>query len=140
MVSDAASSVAIVIAAVVIRFTGLVWLDPAVSVGIALLIVLWASGLLRDSLRVLLEMAPKGHDVTTITDAMIKRFPEITQTQNEHLWTITPSVIVFTAHLMVDGRQVQSHQINEWLEQIGHWLKETFDVSESTLQVELTSI
>jgi cobalt-zinc-cadmium efflux system protein len=140
MVSDAASSVAIVVAAVVIRFTNWVWLDPAVSIGIAFLILLWAGSLLSDSLRVLLEMAPKGHDIMTITDAMTIRFPEIIETQNEHIWTITPSIIVFTAHLVVDGRKVQSHQINEWLEQIEHWLKATFDVSESTLQVKLTLI
>ena len=133
MVSDAASSVAIVIAAVLIQFTNWIWLDPAVSIGIALLIVFWAGGLLRDSLRVLLEMAPKGHDVKTITIAMKKKFPQILDTNDEHVWTITPSVIVFTAHLVVNTNET------DLLEKVEHWLKEKFDVSESTLQLKLIS-
>lgn len=132
MVSDAASSVAIVIAAVVIRFTNWIWLDPVVSIGIALLIVFWAGGLLRDSLRVLLEMAPKGHDIETITTAMKKKFPQIISTNDEHVWTITPSVIVFTAHLVVNTNE------NDLPIKIGHWLKEKFDVSESTLQIQVS--
>ena len=137
MVSDAASSVAIVIAAIVIRFTNWIWLDPAVSIGIALLIVFWAGGLLRDSLRVLLEMAPKGHDIKTVTEAMKKQFPQIIDTENEHLWTITPSVIVFTAHLVVDTQQIKNNQINDWLIEVEQWLKKTFGISESTLQIQV---
>ncbi len=135
MICDAVSSVAIVIAAVIIHFTRWTWLDPVISIGIATLIVIWAGGLLRDSLRVLLEMAPKGHDTKTITDAMKKQFPQIVDTEDEHVWTITPSVIVFTAHLTIDAQQIDQQQLNNWLDEVGHWLNETFDVSESTMQI-----
>jgi cobalt-zinc-cadmium efflux system protein len=108
-----------------------------VSIGIALLIVFWAGGLLRDSLRVLLEMAPKGHDIKTVTEAMKKQFPQIIDTENEHLWTITPSVIVFTAHLVVDTQQIKNNQINDWLIEVEQWLKKTFDIGESTLQIQV---
>lgn len=136
MVSDAASSVAIVIAAIVMEFTSWTWLDPAVSIGIAVLIVLWAGNLLRDSLRVLLEMAPKGRNVETISKAMKKQFPQIIDTANEHIWAITPSAIIFTAHLKIDARQSNSTDLNKLLEEIDTWLKEKFDVNESTLQFE----
>lgn len=139
MVSDAVSSIAIVIAAVVIKYTNWTWLDPVVSIGIALLIVIWAAGLLKDSLRVLLEMAPKGHTVKNFTDAMKEKYPQIIDTQDEHVWTITPSIIVFTAHLTVDSNQLSYDQINDWLEEIEHWLEEKFDVSESTLQIKLST-
>lgn len=139
MVSDAASSVAIVIAAIVIRFTNWIWLDPAVSIGIAILIVLWAGGLLRDSLRVLLEMAPKGHDVETITKAMKKQFPQIIDTSDEHIWTITPSVIVFTAHLKINLQESTSKQSNALLDDLENWLKGEFGISESTLQLKIIS-
>lgn len=136
MVSDAASSVAIVIAAVLIRLTQWIWLDPAISLGIALLIVIWAVGLLRDSLRVLLEMAPKGHNVDTITNAMKEQFPQITATHEEHLWTITPAIIVFTSHVTVDPHQLTHLQANTWLDEVEHWLENTFNVNQSTLQIE----
>ena len=94
---------------------------------------------MRDSLRVLLEMAPKGHDSRTITEAMKKSFPQIIDTEEEHLWTITPAVIVFTAHLKIDAQQIKTSQINDWLIEVEQWLKKAFDISESTLQIELVN-
>jgi cobalt-zinc-cadmium efflux system protein len=135
MVSDAASSVAIVAAAIVIKYTNWTWLDPVVSIGIAVLIVIWAGSLLRESLRVLLEMAPKGHTVDDITESMSREFPQIVGAHNEHVWTITPSVICFSAHLEVDMSQLALHDLNEWITGVEQWLAEKFDVSESTLQV-----
>jgi len=139
MASDAASSVAIVIAAFVIRATGWNWLDPAVSIGIALLIVIWAVDLLRESLRVLLEMAPKGRNVDDIASAMRKRFPEIVTTDYEHVWAITPSTIIYTAHLTIDGVRVPRDRVNDWLESVNAWLNDEFGVSESTLQVKIVT-
>jgi cobalt-zinc-cadmium efflux system protein len=137
MIADAASSVAIVVAAIVIRYTGWLWLDPLVALGIGLLIVVWAWGLLRESLRVLLEMAPKGRNVHDITSALCEQFPAIIETQHEHLWTITPEVVVFSAHLTVDSSRLnpQHDGYREWLDAVAAWLGERFEVRETTLQV-----
>jgi cobalt-zinc-cadmium efflux system protein len=135
MIGDAASSVAIVVAAILIRVTQWLWIDPLVSVGIAVLIAIWAASLLRESLRVLLEMAPKGHTVDDIISAMRAKFPEIVDTEHEHVWTITPSVVCFSAHLTVDAAQLTRVDVNDWLHRIEHWLRDKFDVSESTLQL-----
>ena len=137
MVADAASSVAIVAAAVVIGYTGWLWLDPLVAMGIGLLIVVWAFGLLRESLRVLLEMAPKGRNVHDMVAALREQFPAIIDTQHEHLWTITPEVVVFSAHLTVDPSRLDPRQAEyrEWQDSVAVWLEKTFNVRESTLQV-----
>jgi cobalt-zinc-cadmium efflux system protein len=135
MIGDAASSVAIVIAAVVIRYTSWNWLDPAVSLLIALWIAVWALGLLKESARILLEMAPRGQFVHDISDAMRERFPAILETSHEHVWTITESVIVFSAHLLVDGDRLQRQGCNDWLETVEQWLAHEYKVTESTLQV-----
>jgi cobalt-zinc-cadmium efflux system protein len=140
MVSDAASSVAIVLAAIVIRFTQWVWLDPVVSMGIALLIVIWAGRLLRESLRVLLEMAPRGRTVKEIIDALQAEFPQVIEAEHEHVWTITPAVICFSAHLTVDASELPAAGINDWLHNVERWLADTFDISESTLQVWLLNL
>ena len=140
MVSDAASSVAIVLAAIVIRFTQWVWLDPVVSMGIALLIVIWAGRLLRESLRVLLEMAPRGRTVNEIIDVLQREFPQVIEAEHEHVWTITPSVICFSAHLTVDASRLPAGGINDWLHNVERWLADEFDVSESTLQVWLVNL
>ena len=137
MIADAASSVAIVVAAIVISYTGWVWLDSVVAMGIGLLIAVWAWGLLRESLRVLLEMAPKGHTVDDITSALQAQFPAIVDTENEHLWTITPELIVFSAHLTIDPAQVApgTSEYLQWLNSVTSWLEEQFGMRETTLQV-----
>ena len=137
MIADAASSVAIVVAAIVIGYTGWLWLDPLVAIGIGLLIVVWALGLLRESLRVLLEMAPKGRNVHDIVFALREQFPAIIYTEHEHLWTITPEVVVFSAHLTVDPSRLgpQQAEYREWQDSVALWLEKKFDVRESTLQV-----
>ena len=70
-----------------------------------------------------------------ITGAMREHFPAIVATSNEHVWTITPSLIVFSAHLSVDPGQLDIDDMNGWLEDVEHWLEERFDIAESTLQV-----
>lgn len=134
MIGDAASSVAVVLAAVAIHYTHWLWLDPAVSLIIAALIAVWAVGLLRESARVLLEMAPRGRNVHQITDALRARFPAILSIEHEHLWTITEQTVLFSAHLQVDPAQLPCDGLAVWLEEVEGWLEENYDIAESTLQ------
>lgn len=136
MLGDAASSIAVVGAALVIRRTQWVWIDPVVSIAIAMWIAVWAMGLLRESTRVLLEMAPKGHNVEEISASLRERFPMIVETSNEHVWTITQEVIVFSAHLHVDLNRLSVAQMNLWVHEVERWLAEKFNITESTLQVQ----
>lgn len=140
MVGDAASSIAIVVAALAIRSTGWAWIDPAVSIAIATWVAVWAGDLLRESARVLLEMAPKGRNVHEIAEALKKRFPEVVSTSHEHLWTITPDVAVFTARLRVNPERLQREEMEPWLHEAHDWLHEAFHISESTLQVSFSGL
>jgi Co/Zn/Cd efflux system component len=97
--------------------------------------VLWAWSLLRESLRVLLEMAPKGRNVHETTSGLREHFPPILDTNHEHVWTITPDVVVFSAYLTRDPEQVEPREVDGWLRSVEAWLAERFDVRESTLQV-----
>ncbi|MFX0009871.1 MAG: cation diffusion facilitator family transporter, partial [Candidatus Hermodarchaeota archaeon] len=90
MIADAASSIGIVIAAIIISFTNWNFLDPLVSVGISVVILYWAWGVLRDSTRILLEMAPKGVEIEDIVGGLKKEFSIISEVFHVHLWTITP--------------------------------------------------
>lgn len=135
MIGDAVSSIAIVIAAMVIRLTDWVWLDPVLSIGIALWIAVWALDLLKESSRVLLEMAPKGMDVHAISEAMRRRFPVIEATQQEHLWTISEEMIVFSANLRLHQSIQTLPEIKTLLHEIEHWLEDEFGIVEATLQV-----
>jgi cobalt-zinc-cadmium efflux system protein len=134
MVADAASSVGIVAAAIVILYTGWNILDPLVSLGISALIVRWSWGILRDSTKVLLEIAPTGLNIDIVTRDLKQRFPEIKELYNRHLWTITAGMIVFSAHVELDD-VTDSSRAADLVSQMNDYLSERYGVIESTIQV-----
>ena len=134
MIADAASSVGIVIVAIIIVNTGFTFLDPLVSLGISLIILYWAWNVLRQSTRILLEVAPRGIDVEQISKKLQAQFPEIIEVLNAHFWTITPEMLVFTAHIFVDDEKTKGKR-DELLSKITSFLKVNYNVIESTIQL-----
>jgi cobalt-zinc-cadmium efflux system protein len=135
MMADAASSVGIVLAAILISYTGWNILDPLVGFGISAVILYWAFGIFKESMRILLEMAPAGMDVDTIGDDLKDRFPEITEICHAHLWTITPDILVFSAHMRIQNDQAADMNQNEFLLTVNQHLCQHYGVSESTIQI-----
>jgi cobalt-zinc-cadmium efflux system protein len=133
MVGDAVSSIGIVFGGIIIIFTGWNIIDPLISFGISALIIIWAYNILKESARILLEIAPKGLDVNIISKNLKQKFPEITELYNSHLWTITSDMIVFSTHITID----ETKQINqtEFIQQINTHLTNTFHIIESTIQI-----
>ena len=135
MVADAASSVGIVIAAIVIFFTGWNIIDPLVSLGISAVIIYWAWGILKDSTIILLEMAPRGLNTDIISDDLKSHFPEIKKIFNVHLWTITGDMLVFSAHVVVDEKQGNVVNQDNLIERVNRYLSEQYRIIESTIQM-----
>ena len=134
MIADAVSSVGIVLAAVLIIVTGWNFIDPMVSLGISILIIYWAWGILKDSTRVLLETAPKGLDIDVITKDLKKSFSEIKELYNAHLWTIIPKMIVFSAHVTLNPDKLKTNK-EKLVSKINMHLARKFNIIESTIQV-----
>jgi cobalt-zinc-cadmium efflux system protein len=134
MVADAASSVGIVVAAIVILYTGWDILDPIVSLGISAIIIHWAWGILRESTKVLLEIAPTGLNIDIISDDLKESFPEIKELLNVHLWTITAGMNVFSAHVTLDNIHDAIEQQNLITRMHNH-LSETYRIIECTIQI-----
>ncbi|MFX0211338.1 MAG: cation diffusion facilitator family transporter, partial [Candidatus Hodarchaeota archaeon] len=103
IIGDTASSIGIVLAAIVIFFTGWSFIDPLVSLFISLIIAIWAFGILKESTRILLEMTPKGLNIEMVTNELKSQFPEIKNLFNVHFWTITPEILVFSTHMKVNN-------------------------------------
>jgi len=133
MIADAASSVGIVIAAVVIAFTGWNVIDPIISIAISLIIAYWAWGILKESTGVLLEMAPPGMDVDKVEESLKARFPEIKEMNSAHLWTITSNMLVFSAHVLLHDFVYE--QKSKLASRINKHLFEKFMIAESTIQI-----
>lgn len=134
MVADAASSVGIVAAAITIIYTGWNILDPLVSLGISALIVRWSWGILKDSTKVLLEVAPTGLNIDMVTEDMKKEFPEIRRLYNRHLWTITAGMVVFSAHVELEDLPdaVRPRMV---VARMNDYLAHKYGFVESTIQV-----
>jgi cobalt-zinc-cadmium efflux system protein len=134
LIGDAASSIGIVIAAVVIFYTKWNIVDPLVSLGISALILYWAWGILKESSRILLEMAPTGLNIDVIGDDLKTTFPEIEELYNVHLWAITSDMLVFSAHIKLPNAIVASDH-GELLARITNHLAETYNIIEATIQI-----
>ncbi len=133
MIADAASSIGIVIVAIIISFTNWNFLDPLVSLGISAVIIYWAWGILRDSSRILLEMTPKGLDIDKIIEDLKSKFKVISEVFHVHLWTITPDMLVFSAHLKLNACENPKEQEDLVLE-VRKYLHEKYNILESTFQ------
>jgi len=134
MIGDVASSIGIVAAAVVIYFTQWNILDPLISIGISAVIAIWAYGILKDSGRILLEMAPHGLSVDMISSDIKEHFPQITELNNVHLWTITSGMFVFSAHARLNTTLDPENPSSIML-RLNEYLKDRYHIIESTIQI-----
>jgi Co/Zn/Cd efflux system component len=81
-----------------------------------------------------LEIAPAGLDVELIERDLKRTFPELAELFNSHLWAITPSMLVFSAHLKVTPA-TDPKEMPKLLTRINVHLAAQFGIIESTLQV-----
>ena len=135
MLADAVSSIGIVAVAIIIYYTGWTVLDPIVSIGISIIILYWAIGILRESTTVLLEMAPKGLNIHIVSEDLKSNFDEIVELFNVHLWTITPEMLVFSAHIQVSDNVDMFSNQDSFLKRINDFLQEKYKIIESTIQI-----
>jgi len=135
MIADAASSVGIVAAAIIIYYTEWNIIDPLVSIGISIIIVFWAWGILRESAKILLEMAPTGLNVDIIIKDLKQKFPQIKQLEHAHLWTITADMLVFSAHMLLQDAQQKAVEQNQLIAEINEYLQRKYHIIESTIQI-----
>jgi cobalt-zinc-cadmium efflux system protein len=134
MIADAASSIGIVLAAFIIMSTGFVILDPIVSLGISIIIIYWAYGILKGSTRILLEMAPKGMNIDMITKDLKVKFPEINQIYDVHLWTIIPDMLIYSAHVKLNDDMIIEYR-EKFTLKINEYLAKKYNIIESIIQV-----
>ena len=135
MVADAASSIGIVLAAIIIHFTGWNILDPLVSFGISIVIIYWAWGVLKEAVIILLEMAPTGLNVDNIAQDLMKKFPEIKELYKTHIWTITADMLVFSAHVKFDDTVRVCADHDQLIIKMNEYLAEKYRIIESTIQI-----
>jgi cobalt-zinc-cadmium efflux system protein len=129
--ADAFGSVGVIGAGVVIASTGWTYADPLVAAAIAMWILPRASSLARRSLRVLLQAAPVGLDVSRL-QADLASLPGVVDVHDLHVWTLTSEMDVASAHLVA----ATTHDAHGVLDRARDVLRERYAIAHATLQVE----
>jgi cobalt-zinc-cadmium efflux system protein len=129
--TDLFAFIATAIAGAVILATGWVRADPVAALLVAGLMLVAAWRLLRDSGRVLLDIAPAGLSVNEIGTAMAAH-PGVVEVHDLHVWEVTTEFPTLSAHVLVDPG-ADCHGIRRELEGL---LQDRFGLGHTTLQVE----
>ncbi len=135
MLADTLSSVAVVVGAVVINATGLLRIDPVLSILISVMIGIWSWRLLAESVGILLEGTPKGVDLVKLERELAATDPGIRRVHDLHVWQITSGMLTMTAIVVVDPAVpvANATSIMERLRQVAH---DRFCIGHAVFQVE----
>lgn len=131
LMGDALISIGVVIAATIIYFTGYVWLDPVVGL-LIVIIILWGTwGLLRNSVRLILDGTPHYIDQQGVNH-FLAHIPGVTAVHDLHIWGLSTKEIALTAHLVMPEKTLSDADYKK----INLILHEKFKINHVTLQVE----
>jgi cobalt-zinc-cadmium efflux system protein len=131
VIADLIGSVGVIMAALIIRFTGWPYADPLFGAAIGLFILPRAWRLGRRAVRVLVQAAPEGLDLAELR-TRLTALDGVTDVHDLHVWTLTSDMTVASAHLMTPDR-TDPHPI---LDEAGTLLRDEYGIAHATLQVE----
>jgi cobalt-zinc-cadmium efflux system protein len=132
MAADAVVSLGVVLAGLFILWTGQNWIDPVLSLVIALVIVWGTWDLLRQSLTMSLQGVPNRIAVADVRQAL-ESLPGVARVHHLHIWAVSTTETALTCHLvMPDG-----HPGNDILADAQRQLKQRFGIGHATLQIEV---
>lgn len=101
MLGDAVGAVTIIIGAIAIRFTGLTYIDPLLSIVLGIFIVYTAWDIIRESLNILLEGLPRGIELSQVTEAMGK-VDGVLDIHDLHIWSLGSQTHALSSHVLID--------------------------------------
>lgn len=131
MAADAAISLGVVIGGIVISVTGWLWVDPALSLLIAVLIAYSTWDLLWQSLELSLDSVPRGIDANEVR-AFLADLAGVSEVHDLHIWGLSTTETALTVHLVKPDAQVD----DDWLAEVAQQLHDRFRIAHATIQVE----
>ncbi len=132
LAADAAVSLGVVAAALAMRLTGWLWLDPAASLAIVAVIVWSTWSLFRDSLGLSLQAVPAGIRPAEVR-AYLASLPGVAEVHDLHIWGMSTTEVALTAHLVVPGGARSDALLGE----AARGLEHRFGIAHATLQIEV---
>ena len=130
--ADAGVSLGVVLTGALILATGWLWLDPAASLLVALVIVSGSWRLLRDAVNMALDAVPPGIDPAAVRDHLAA-FAGVCAVHDLHIWPMSTTETALTCHLVIPA----GHPGDDALALLAGELHERFGIEHSTIQVEM---
>src|SRR5262245_38850519 len=137
VLADTLSSVGVLIAGGLILWRGdaLLWADPAAAILISIMILVWSVGLVRQSVRILLEAVPAHLDLEKVRAALLEA-EEVCDIHDLHIWTITSRMYALTAHVHLK-RDLPVSESEALGHRLQHLLAERVEINHATFQFEV---
>lgn len=131
MAADAAVSAGVVLAGFAMAATGMLWIDPAVSLVVAVVITVGTWGLLSGSVALALDAVPAHIDRGAV-EAWLAALPGVTAVHDVHIWAMSTTEVAMTAHLVRPGAALDDDFLHAACDTLDH----RFGIGHATLQVE----
>lgn len=136
LLTDALVSLGVVVAGVVISYTGWVWLDPVIGILVAIIIMGSTWRLLTDSLRLSMDGVPVGIDLAEV-QAGLRAVAGVQDVHHVHVWAMSTTENALTAHLVLQPGLTDA-QITALKHDARHRLEHR-NISHATLETETTT-
>ncbi len=133
MAGDAAASVAIIIGAAVMRWTGWHAIDPLLSLLIAVGIIWSGWGIVRDTINILLEGLPKGLRLSDVTQSLMQ-VSGVIDVHDLHIWSLGADSSALSCHVLIEDMPPSAS--DAILRSINHVLAGKFHIFHTTIQFE----
>ena len=135
MAADALVSLGVVAAGVLYLWQGWTWLDPVVSLAIAVVIVFGTWSLFKQSVHLLFDGVPESVDLVAL-DQWLHSLDEVESVHDLHVWAISTYDNALTAHLVMPA----GHPGDVFYKEVAKNLHDRFGISHPTLQIERVRI
>jgi cobalt-zinc-cadmium efflux system protein len=130
LAGDALVSLAVVVAALAIRLTGLSWIDPVASLGVVAIITIGTWSTLRESVDLAMDAVPSGMPHGEV-NGWLAELPGVREVHDLHIWALSTTETALTVHLVCETVPGQSA-----LHELSGALREKFGIGHSTIQIE----
>ena len=131
LVADAAVSAGVVIAGLVVWWTGWTWIDPVTSLAVSVTILIGTIQLLREALNLLLDAVPPHINIDAVA-AYLAALPGVCDVHDLHIWSMSTTEVALTAHLVVPWRGWSPSSVRDAAIEIEH----RFGIGHVTIQLE----
>ncbi len=131
MAADAGVSLGVVVAGIVILQTGWLLVDPLISLGIVVVVLVGTWSLLRDSLNLAIDSVPKDIDIAGVREYLLG-LEQVHRIHDLHVWPLSTTETALSVHLVMNIEPMD----NDFLKNVQQELHDRYRIGHSTIQLE----